>query len=84
MAKVIELKNPGEASEYDRYASYNFAGKPDIAVSAWRRLSTLPWQHFSNSEMADGLFQTGDTDRALELVEGLIEMIQLTLNTSLL
>ena len=75
MAKVIELKNPGEASEYDRYASYNFLmGKPDIAVSALEEgLALYPDSTSLIQKMADGLFQTGDTDRALELVEGLIE-----------
>ena len=34
--------------------------------------------------MADGLFQTGDTERALELVEGLVKMIQPMPNTDLL
>ena len=75
MAKVIELKNPGEASEYDRYASYNFLmGKPDIAVKALEKgLALYPDSTSLIQKMADGLFQTGDTDRALELVEGLIE-----------
>ena len=75
MAKVIELKNPGEASEYDRLASYNFLmGKPEVAVSALEEgLELYPDSTSLIQKMADGLFQTGDTDRALELVEGLVE-----------
>jgi tetratricopeptide (TPR) repeat protein len=75
MAKVIELKNPGEASEYDRLASYNFLmGKPEVAVSALEEgLALYPDSTSLIQKMADGLFQTGDTDRALELVEGLVK-----------
>jgi tetratricopeptide (TPR) repeat protein len=75
MARVIELKNPGEASEYDRLASYNFLmGKPDVAVNALEEgLAIYPDSTSLIQKMADGLFQTGDTDRALELVEGLVE-----------
>jgi len=75
MARVIELKNPGEASEYDRLASYNFLmGKPDAAVNALEEgLAIYPDSTSLIQKMADGLFQTGDTDRALELVEGLVE-----------
>jgi tetratricopeptide (TPR) repeat protein len=75
MARVIELKNPGEASEYDRLASYNFLmGKPDVAVNALEEgLALYPDSTSLIQKMADGLFQTGDTDRALELVEGLVE-----------
>ena len=75
MALVIELKNPGEASEYDRLASYNFLmGKPDVAVNALEEgLALYPDSTSLIQKMADGLFQTGDTDRALELVEGLVE-----------
>ena len=75
MAKVIELKNPGEASEYDRLASYNFLmGKPEVAVSALEKgLALYPDSTSLIQKMADGLFQTGDTDRALELVEGLVK-----------
>ena len=75
MANVIELKNPGEASEYDRLASYNFLmGKPEVAVSALEEgLALYPDSTSLIQKMADGLFQTGDTDRALELVEGLVK-----------
>jgi len=75
MAKVIELKNPGEASEYDRLASYNFLmGKPEVAVSALEEgLALYPDSTSLIQKMADGLFQTGDTERALELVEGLVK-----------
>ena len=75
MSRVIELKNPGEASEYDRLASYNFLmGKPDVAVEALEEgLALYPDSTSLIQKMADGLFQTGNTDRALELVEGLVE-----------
>lgn len=75
MANVIELKNPGEASEYDRLASYNFLmGKPEVAVSALEEgLALYPDSTSLIQKMADGLFQTGDTERALELVEGLVK-----------
>ena len=75
MANVIELKNPGEASEYDRLASYNFLmGKPEVAVSALEEgLALYPDSTSLIQKMADGLFQTGDTDQALELVEGLVK-----------
>lgn len=75
MGNVIELKNPGEASEYDRLASYNFLmGKPEVAVSALEEgLALYPDSTSLIQKMADGLFQTGDTDRALELVEGLVK-----------
>jgi tetratricopeptide (TPR) repeat protein len=75
MLRVIELKNPGEASEYDRLASYNFLmGKPDVAVNALEEgLALYPDSTSLIQKMADGLFQTGDTDRALKLVEVLIE-----------
>ena len=75
MANVIELKNPGEASEYDRLASYNFLmGKPEVAVSSLEEgLALYPDSTSLIQKMADGLFQTGDTERALELVEGLVK-----------
>jgi tetratricopeptide (TPR) repeat protein len=49
-------------------------GKPDVAVNALEEgLAIYPDSTSLIQKMADGLFQTGDTDRALELVEGLVE-----------
>ena len=69
----IELKNRIDV-EYDRLASYNFLmGKPEVAVSALEGLALYPDSTSLIQKMADGLFQTGDTERALELVEGLVK-----------
>jgi tetratricopeptide (TPR) repeat protein len=49
-------------------------GKPDVAVEALEEgLALYPDSTSLIQKMADGLFQTGNTDRALELVEGLVE-----------
>ncbi len=75
LTTVIELQDQGKASEYDRLGSYYFlSGQPDKAVSIMREgLELYPDSVSLVQKLADGLFQIGETDEALEVMNGLIE-----------
>lgn len=75
LTTVINLQDQGKASEYDRLGSYYFlSGQPDKAVSIMREgLELYPDSVSLVQKLADGLFQIGETDEALEVMYGLIE-----------
>lgn len=75
IAKVIELQEKPAAEDYDRLASYYFVSdQPEKAVDAIQAgLEFYPDSVNLIQKLADGLFQTGQTDEALNIMNQLIE-----------
>ena len=75
LTTAIELQDQGKASEYDRLGSYYFLSQqPEKAVSIMREgLEFYPDSVGLVQKLADGLFQIGETDEALDVMNGLIE-----------
>jgi tetratricopeptide (TPR) repeat protein len=75
LATAVELEDPATASQYDRLASYYFLSeKPDMAVDAIQEgLEFYPDSVSLIQKLADGLFQIGRTDEALDVMNQLIE-----------
>lgn len=75
LTTAIELQGQGKASEYDRLGSYYFLSQqPDKAVSVMREgLEFYPDSVALVQKLADGLFQIGETNEALDVMYSLIE-----------
>ncbi|MBO6523591.1 MAG: hypothetical protein JJ971_07205 [Balneolaceae bacterium] len=75
LTTVIELQDQGKASEYDRLGSYYFLSEqPEKAVTVMREgIELYPDSVSLVQKLADGLFQIGETEEALEVMYGLIE-----------
>jgi len=75
LSKAIEIRGIGSASDYDRLASYYFVNEDFESASdaIEEGLSHYPDSTFLIQKQADAYFQIGRTDRALEVVNQLIE-----------
>lgn len=75
IAKVIELTEKPDADIYDRVSSYYFVSEqPDKAVAAIKEgLELYPDSINLVQKLADGLFQTGEVDEALSIMNQLID-----------
>lgn len=72
---AIELQDKASAVEYDRLGSYYFLSEqPDKAVSAMEEgLELYPDSVFLIEKLADGLFQIDQTEKALSIMDGLVD-----------
>lgn len=74
MRTTIDLKNPGEASEYDRLSSYlTLQGKTEASVAALEEgLELYPDSTSLVQKIADGYFKVGETEKGLSVMRELI------------
>lgn len=74
LERAIEIRETGSAADYDRLASYYFMIEdfPSALTAINTGLDMYPDSVFLVQKKADALFQTGDTDGALDVVGELI------------
>ncbi len=74
LERAIEIREAGTAADYDRLASYYFMIEdyPSALTAINTGLEMYPDSIFLVQKKADALFQTGDTDGALDVVGELI------------
>lgn len=75
MRTTIDLKNPGEASEYDRLSSYlTLQGETEASVAALEEgLALYPDSLSLVQKIADGYFKVGETEKGLSVMKDLID-----------
>ncbi len=75
LENAIAIKGNGTAADYDRLSSYYFMvdDYTSALTAVDNGLALYPDSVFLVQKKADALFQTGDTDGALEVVQQLIE-----------
>lgn len=75
LENAIAIKGNGTAADYDRLSSYYFMvdDYTSALTAVDKGLALYPDSVFLVQKKADALFQTGDTDGALEVVQQLIE-----------
>lgn len=75
MKTTIDLKNPGEASEYDRLSSYlTLSGDSEASVAILEEgLAIYPDSTNLVQKIADGYFKVGQSEKGLAVMNDLIK-----------